>query len=213
VLAHEVQLQAGHHVKGLTRFRVPRRVGEQNRAASVKQLMVIGEVAHAHLGPAQILDLARPGIAGHGRLWRRFVLGRGRLRLAHFWPGAFHFLGSGEHHERLDSLAWIYIAGVGGCRIVFDVSDLVEQGHGLLVDAGFHGLGQIVGEVLRFLAKELLNRARYVLGVLEPVVGEGQSSPDHGREDQGQDQRNGRAEALASCAAHVCPAMPRQASL
>ena len=191
-------------------FRVARRVGKQHRAAPVKQLMVVGEVAHAHLSPTQILDLGRPRVADRGRAPAQPCAWRTKAARA-VWANALHLLGSAEHDERLDSWAWIDIAGVGRGRIVFDVGDLVEQRDGLFVDAGFHRPGQIVGKILRFLAEELLDRARYILGVLEPIVGQGQSSPDHGRKDQGQDQRNGRAEALASCAAHVCPTMPRQA--
>ncbi len=210
MLAHKVQLQTGHHAEVLATGRVSRRVGKQYRTAAVKQLMVVGEVAHAHLSPGRVPDLSYPRVARHDGVRRGLALGR-RRRLARLGPHALHFVGSAKNDERLDSWVRIDIARVGRGRIVFDLRDLVEEGDRLLVDAGFDRLGQIVGKILRFLAEKLLNGARHVLGVLESVVGQRQSSTDHGREDQGQDERDGRAEALASCAAHVCPTVPRQA--
>ena len=186
MLAHEVQLQAGHHVEGLATLCVPRRVCEQHRSTPIKQLMMVGKLAHTHLSPAQILDLGCPGVADRGRVRHGLALG-GRRRLAQLGPHALNLLGSVEHDERVDSLAWIDIAGVSRGWIVLDVRYLVEKRDGLFVDASFHCPGQVVGKILRFLTEELLDRARHILGMLEPIVGQGQSSPDHGREDQGQD--------------------------
>ena len=197
-------------MEGLAAGYSPRRIGKQDRTAPVEQLMVVGEVVHAHLGPGEILDLGRPGVADHGRVRRSLALGR-RRRLAQLRPHALHLLSRTEDDKRLDSWVWLDIAGVGRGRIVFDLRDLVEKGNRLLVDAGLHRLGQIVGEILRFLAKELLDGAGHVLGVFEPVVGQRHGGPDRGRKDQGQDQRDRRAEALASRAAHVCPTVPRWA--